>query len=203
MDRRGRCSGAQEHLRRHQARRGDPLRDVRPPTRASRRRLAHVAFLPEDDDSPELRSRYDAANLQANELLHRRVDLADAVDAHLIAVERAPALRFGRYIVSATAPFSPGDLPATARPCRRRCRGAFSGLRRALRSSGWRLPVDRPGLCQRAGASGLGWRPRYDSRHVLYCLARGEDFRSDLARAVGSKGYHDTVFADGPYPVLG
>ena len=37
--------------------------------------------------------------------------------------------------------------------------------------------------------------------HVLDCLARGEDFRSPLARAIGSKGYHDTEFADGPYPV--
>ena len=28
-----------------------------------------------------------------------------------------------------------------------------------------------------------------------------EDFRSPLARQVGSKGYHSTVFAEGPYPV--
>jgi UDP-glucose 4-epimerase len=27
------------------------------------------------------------------------------------------------------------------------------------------------------------------------------DFRSPLARAVGSKGYHSTTFAEGPYPV--
>jgi len=29
----------------------------------------------------------------------------------------------------------------------------------------------------------------------------GEDHRSPLARAVGSKGYHAKSFADGPYPV--
>jgi UDP-glucose 4-epimerase len=27
-----------------------------------------------------------------------------------------------------------------------------------------------------------------------------EDFRSSLARAVGSKGYHEITFSEGPYP---
>ena len=49
--------------------------------------------------------------------------------------------------------------------------------------------------------SELGWRPRYDFRHVLECLARRQDFRSTLARDVGAKGYHDTTFSEGPYPV--
>ena len=33
------------------------------------------------------------------------------------------------------------------------------------------------------------------------CLRAGKDFRSPLVRAVGSKGYHATAFADGSYPV--
>jgi nucleoside-diphosphate-sugar epimerase len=33
----------------------------------------------------------------------------------------------------------------------------------------------------------LGWRPKYDFRHVLDCLRAGVDFRSPLAREVGSK----------------
>jgi UDP-glucose 4-epimerase len=28
------------------------------------------------------------------------------------------------------------------------------------------------------------------------------DFRSPLSRCVGSKGYHTTQFADGPYPIV-
>jgi UDP-glucose 4-epimerase len=36
---------------------------------------------------------------------------------------------------------------------------------------------------------------------VLECLAAGREFRSSLAREVGAKGYHDEVFAEGPYPV--
>jgi UDP-glucose 4-epimerase len=47
----------------------------------------------------------------------------------------------------------------------------------------------------------LGWQPKYDFQHVLDCLRSGIDFRSPLARAVGSKGYHSTTFAEGPYPV--
>ena len=47
----------------------------------------------------------------------------------------------------------------------------------------------------------LGWQPRYDFQHVLECLRHGKDFRSPLAREVGSKGYHSQVFAEGPYPV--
>jgi UDP-glucose 4-epimerase len=36
----------------------------------------------------------------------------------------------------------------------------------------------------------LGWRPRWDFAAVVARLARGEDPRSELARAVGAKGYH-------------
>ncbi len=47
----------------------------------------------------------------------------------------------------------------------------------------------------------LGWRPRYDFSYVLDRLRAGEDPRSPLSRAVGSKGYHAGRFAEGPYPV--
>lgn len=63
-------------------------------------------FFPEDDDDPAMRSAYPLDNAQANELLYRRLDLADAVSAHLLAALRAPEIGFGRYIVSATSPSS-------------------------------------------------------------------------------------------------
>ena len=34
----------------------------------------------------------------------------DVVDAHLLALEKAPSIGFGRYIISATTPFHPDDL---------------------------------------------------------------------------------------------
>ena len=47
-------------------------------------------FFPEDDDRDDARAAFDDLNLKVNELLYRRVDLQDAVDAHLLALERAP-----------------------------------------------------------------------------------------------------------------
>ena len=45
----------------------------------------------------------------------------------------------------------------------------------------------------------LGWSPRYDFRFALERLKAGEDPRSELARAVGAKGYH--AVTTGPYTV--
>src|SRR5690242_9808373 len=61
-------------------------------------------FFPEPDDRDDVRAAYPDANLKVNELLYRRVDLEDVVGAHRCALERAPELGFGRYIVTATTP---------------------------------------------------------------------------------------------------
>jgi len=67
---------------------------------------------------------------------------------------------------------------------------------------GWSmLPgIDRVYINERA-RSDLDWRPKYDFAHIIDLLDAGEDPRSSLARAVGSKGYHVEAFAAGPYPV--
>jgi len=39
----------------------------------------------------------------------------------------------------------------------------------------------------------LGWQPRYNFSAVIDRLRDSEQFGSDLARAVGSKGYHDNA----------
>ena len=67
-------------------------------------------FFPEADDRDDVRAAYADANLKVNELLYRRVDIEDVVDAHRLALDRAPELGFGRYIISATTPFTPEDL---------------------------------------------------------------------------------------------
>ena len=69
-------------------------------------------------------------------------------------------------------------------------------------TTGWTmLPgIDRVYVNHRAREE-LGWRPRFDFRHVLDCLQRGEDVFSPLARKVGVKGYHPQSFNDAPYPV--
>jgi UDP-glucose 4-epimerase len=72
-------------------------------------------FFPEDDDDPAMRSAYPLDNAQVNELFYRRLDIADAVSAHLLAVARAPEIGFARYIVSATTPFERRHLAAPPR----------------------------------------------------------------------------------------
>ena len=67
-------------------------------------------FFPEVDDNREVRNAYDDANVKANEFLHRRADVQDIVDAHLLALDKAKSIGFGKYIISATSPFQQSDL---------------------------------------------------------------------------------------------
>jgi UDP-glucose 4-epimerase len=159
-------------------------------------------FFPEADDDADIRSAYDLANAQANEFLYRRVDIEDVVAAHLLAGERAPYIGFGRYIVSATTPFGSDDLMALRRDAPGVVRRLFPDCAELYADRGWTLfpSLDRVYVNHEAMRE-LGWRPKYDFRHVLDSLRKGVDFGSSLARDVGSKGYHAVVFKDGPYPV--
>lgn len=159
-------------------------------------------FFPEDDDDPAMRSAYTLDNAQANELLYRRLDIADAVSAHLLAAARAPELGFARYIVSATTRFEPKHLVALSRDAADVVRELYPDCAQLYAARGWRLfpEIDRVYVNDRARRE-LGWHPEFDFAHVLNSLRAGRDFRSTLAREVGSKGYHDTQFDDGPYPV--
>ena len=148
-------------------------------------------FFPEADDNAAVAVAYALANVQANELLYRRVDIEDVVSAHRLAVARAPEIGFGRYIVSATTPFGweeQAELRADAPAVLRRIFPEFETIYAA---KGWRMfpSLDRI-YVNAAARRDLGWRPKHDFARTLDCLAKGEDFRSELARAVGSKGYH-------------
>jgi len=72
-------------------------------------------FFPEGDDLPDRRNAFDDDNLKVNELLYRRVDIEDVVSAHLRALEKAASLGFGRFIITATTPFEPGDVEELGR----------------------------------------------------------------------------------------
>lgn len=157
-------------------------------------------FFPEEDDSAAAREAFDDENLKANEFLFRRVDVADAAEAHILAAARAEAIGFGRFIVSATTPFSRDDCAALGRDGAAALAERFPGQAAIYAARGWRAPerFDRvyDNACARAA---LGWRPEFDFDRVLGQAAAGEPIGSDLARAVGSKGYHGEV---GRYPFL-
>ena len=155
-------------------------------------------FFPEADDRDDVRSAYDDANLKVVELLYRRVDLEDVVSAHLCALERAPELGFGRYIVSATTPFDRGDLAELAVDAPAVVRRRFPDHEAVFAARGWRMlpSIDRVYVNARARRD-LGWAPRHDFAAALDRLAAGADPRSALAREVGAKGYH--AVTTGPY----
>jgi nucleoside-diphosphate-sugar epimerase len=159
-------------------------------------------FFPEADDDPVARTAYADANLKANEFLHRRVDARDVVDAHLLAVEKAPAIGFGRYVISSTTPFLPDDLAVLRVDAPTVVGRRVPGYEEEYARRGWRMfpGIDRVYVNEKARRE-LGWEPRYDFRRVVESLRSGENPGSPLARVVGSKGYHDRAFAGGPYPV--
>lgn len=158
-------------------------------------------FFPDEDDDAAVRRSYADDNIKVNEYLYRRIDIEDVVTAHLHALERAPALGFGRYIISATTPFAPDhtrrlrvNAPAVLAELypqyedeyRRRTWRMFHGIDRVYVNS----------LARRA----LGWEPRWTFAYILERLRAGEDFRSPLARTVGFKGYHGDRLHGEMYP---
>jgi len=159
-------------------------------------------FFPEDDDNATTRSQYETANSQANELLYRRADIEDIVSAHLLAIDKARQIGFRRYIISATTPFRREDLAALRNTAPQVVSRLFPECESLYAARHWSMfpHIDRVYVNDLAVRE-LGWRPKYDFRHVLDSLRAGVDFRSPLAQAVGSKAYHSTTFAEGPYPV--
>lgn len=159
-------------------------------------------FFPEADDDAVVRGKYADANAKANELLYRRIDIEDVVAAHIKAMEKAAGIGFGTYIISATTPFTPADLQELHTHAPAVVQRLYPDYDVLYKTKGWvmfpeigRVYVNAKALRE------LDWKPRYDFRYVLDCIAQGKDFRSPLALEVGSKGYHAEEFEQGPYPV--
>jgi UDP-glucose 4-epimerase len=148
-------------------------------------------FFPEGDDRDEIRTAFDDLNVKVNELLYRRVDLQDVVDAHRVALARGPEIGFGRFIVSATTPFESGDLSELRTDAPSVVRRYFPDYEAIYAERGWRMfpTIDRVYVNSRA-RSALGWAPRYDFSHALERVKAGEDPFSPLAETVGARGYH-------------
>jgi UDP-glucose 4-epimerase len=148
-------------------------------------------FFPEADDVPERAAAFDDANLKANELLYRRVDIEDVVSSHLVAIERARSIGFGRFIITASTPFRPGDAGQLGTDAPAVVAKYFPEFPAIYAKVGWTMlpTLDRVYVNARAREI-LGWQPRYDFAHVLRSITSGDDYRSPLTRLVGAKGYH-------------
>jgi UDP-glucose 4-epimerase len=159
-------------------------------------------FFPEDDDSKAARAAHASDNIKANEFLYRRVALEDVVGAHLAAQETAARRGFGKYIVSATTPFTEMDLPMLRTDPAAVVRRYVPEFEAEYARRGWSLPADIERVYVNAAARrDLGWVPLYDFARIIAELTTGGSVTGPLAREVGSKGYHEKTFAEGPYPV--
>ena len=159
-------------------------------------------FFPEEDDNPNTREAFDDLNAKVNELLHRRLDVEDAAQAHLLALDRAADLGFGRYILSATSPLRRDDLAALRRdPAPVVARYVDYEAEYARR--GWRMFTSFDRIYDnRRAREALGWEPQHSFASAIERLRADEWPFSELMREVGAKGYHPgRTFEDGPFPV--
>lgn len=159
-------------------------------------------FFPEEDDKKINRELYSDENLKINEYLYRRVDIEDAAIAHLLAVEKANEIGFGKYIISATTPFSENDLRELRNNAPKVVERLFPEFKEIYEIRNWKMTpeIDRVYVNKKA-LNELGWKPKYDFTYMLESIKNGRDFRSNLSKEVGVKGYHEVDFQEGPYPV--
>jgi UDP-glucose 4-epimerase len=158
-------------------------------------------FFPEDDDNAAKRAAYQGDNAKANEFLFRRVEIGDAVQAHLLAAERAAGIGFGRYIISATSPFAATDLAMLRGNAPTVVRRLFPEYEDLYQRRGWEMfpDIDRVYVNDKARRE-LGWNPVYDFKYILKLLEQGGSIVSPMAAKIGVKGYHGDAFKDGVYP---
>jgi UDP-glucose 4-epimerase len=138
-------------------------------------------FFPEEDDTHRALS---GENMKANELLHRRLTVEDAARAHIVALERAPAIRFGTYIASAPTPFTRDECAALKADAPAVIARHFPDAVELYRARGWALPqsigrVYDASLAERD----LGFRCETGFAQVLAALREGRElpFAHDAA----------------------
>ena len=119
--------------------------------------------------------RTSGPNTKANELLHRRLTVEDAARAHLVALERAPSVGFGSYIVSAPTPFAKEDCRDLKRDAAGVVGRLFPQAAELYAQKGWQLPptIGRIYDASRAERE-LGFRCATTFETVLAALRNGD-----------------------------
>lgn len=143
--------------------------------------LRTARFFPEDDDTHRALS---GENMKANEFLHRRLTVEDCARAHLIALDRAPAVGFGRYIVSAPTPFDRSEAAELKSDAPAVIARHFPDAAALYAARGWHLPASIGRVYDAAAIErDLGFRCATDFGAVLAALrdARPLPFAHDPA----------------------
>lgn len=128
-------------------------------------------FFPEEDDTHRTPS---GPNVKANEFLNRRLTVEDAAEAHIAALERAPKIGLGLYIISAKPPFGQDEAKELIEDAPAVITRHFPDAAELYARAGWQLPksIDRvydPSLAERE----LGFSCRTDFAAVLDALRKG------------------------------
>ncbi len=133
--------------------------------------LRTARFFPEEDDT--LRD-LTGPNLKANEFLHRRLTVEDAAEAHVVALERAPDVGFGVFVISAPPPFDQSEAEELKRDATSVIARHYPEAAELYARQGWRLPRRISRVYDPAAAeSVLGFRCRTDFAAILQALREG------------------------------
>ncbi|WP_198118193.1 NAD-dependent epimerase/dehydratase family protein [Massilia rhizosphaerae] len=133
--------------------------------------LRTARFFPEEDDTHRALS---GENMKANEFLHRRLTVEDCARAHLAALDQAPAIGFGLYLVSAPTPFARADAARLKADAPAVIAAHFPDAAALYAARGWTLPATIGRVYDAAAIErDLGFRCRTDFAAVLAALREG------------------------------
>src|ERR1700730_15395801 len=125
-------------------------------------------FFPEEDDTQRELS---GPNLKANEFLNRRLTVEDAADAHVMALDRAPALGFEIFVLSAPTPFVRSEAEELKRAPANVIERYFPDASALYARRGWRLPTSIGRVYDASRIERvMGFRCANDFGRVLHAL---------------------------------
>jgi len=131
-------------------------------------------FFPEEDDTPH--GALSGPNIKANEFLHRRLTVEDAVAAHLTALEFAPRVGHGIFVVSAPTPFAPSDAETLKRDAARVIERYFPDAPGLYARQGWQLPRTIGRVYDSSKATRImDFRCATDFAKILDALRKGDE----------------------------
>lgn len=150
-------------------------------------------FFPEQDDDDDRRAELVDDNLKVMELAYRRCDIEDIVLAAYRAMKKAKYIKWGRYIISAPSPFinNPETLRLLDQNPAAVYEAAVPAAVQVFKDQNWRFlgRIDRVYDSSKA-VNELGWAPTYTFEKAIELISQGKEWKSELTKKVGKKGYH-------------
>ena len=133
--------------------------------------LRTARFFPEEDDTHRALS---GENMKANEFLNRRLTPQDCAAAHVAALDKAPEVGFGTYIVSAPTPFTRDEAAELKRGAPAVIARHFPDAAALYAARGWHLPHSIGRVYDASAIErDLGFRCTTDFAAILTALREG------------------------------